>query len=84
MALFEDFNRNISDEGDPIVEQPGSRQFRDMFWLIKILSETLDFSKRFRVIVDYDPDRDKVLIRKYYQNGEIQSVLAEVEDNRIL
>ncbi len=32
---YEDFNKNISDEGDPIVEHPGSMQFRDMFWMFK-------------------------------------------------
>lgn len=81
---FEDFNADIANEGDPIVEHPGSKQFRDMFWMIKTLSETLDFSKRFRVVVDYDPEREKALIRKYYQNGEALSVLAEVRDNTIL
>lgn len=81
---YEDFNKNIADEGDPIIEHPRSKQFREMFWMIKTLSETLDFSKRFRLIVDYDPEREKVLIKKYYQNGESQSVLSEVKDNRIL
>lgn len=81
---YEDFNKDIMEEGEPIVEHPGSKQFRDMIWMIKTLTETICLSKRFRIIMDYDPERKKMLIRKYYQTGEVQSIVEGVKDNTIL
>lgn len=83
-GFYEDFNEEISAEGDPIIEQPRSRQFRDMIWMLKTLTETIDLSKRFRIVIDYDPEREKMLIKQYYQNGETQSVVEEVASNKIL
>lgn len=49
---------------------PWTDKFAYAIQLFRIMSDDLDFSKPFRIVVDYDPDQPRTVIHHYVRKCE--------------
>lgn len=61
----ENGNKHLEKEGKGVQSLVWTEQFAGMLQAFHIIMGKLDFSKPFRVIVDYDPEQKRTLITQY-------------------
>lgn len=58
-------NKYLEEEGKGILSFVWSEPFANMLQAFNFMIGRLNFSKPFRVIVDYDPEQKRTLVRHY-------------------
>ena len=58
-----------------------TRPFAEGFQSVKAMFDDLDFSKPFRVTVDYDPEQPRVVVKKYLTKKDHESCSAARLEN---
>lgn len=58
-------NKHLEKDGKEILTTLWSEPFSGMLQSFSFMTEKLDFSKPFRVIVDYDPEQKRTVIHHY-------------------
>ena len=69
LKKFEEFKKNgnkyLEEEGKGILTFMWAEPFAGMLQTFNSILEKINFSKPFRIIVDYDPEQKRTLVRHY-------------------
>lgn len=63
-------NRHLEDDGREIVTTLWAEPFSSMMQSFNFMVGKLDFSKPFRVTVDYDPEQKRTVVHHYAPKSE--------------
>jgi len=62
-AVFKkDGNRHL-ESGGSTDQSPWTDEFAKMIQLFRILTEDIDFSRAFRIVIDYDPEQPRTIVK---------------------
>lgn len=57
------------------------RLFYDAFMFAKTQLAEIDLKRKFRIVIDYDPESDHTIIRKYYLPDELPSSYSAARES---
>ena len=69
---------------EPMRQKCFTRDFASMIQLFRILTEYLEFSKPFKLVIHYDPDSPRVTIETYAPIEVHERHIQQAEGQRIL
>lgn len=67
---------------EPMRQKCFTRDFATMIQLFRILTEYLEFSKPFKLVIHYDPDSPRVTIETYAPMEVHERYIRQVEEIR--
>lgn len=73
-SLDERLNEN------PIVQKCFTEEFAKMIQLFRIITENMDFSQPFKMIIEYDPEQPRMTNKMYKTNESLQQYIEKVEE----
>ena len=84
--MKEDLDKKISSDNclheTPIVQKCFTEEFAKMIQLFRIMTENMDFSQPFRMIIEYDPEQPRMTSKMYKTKEALQQYIEKVEEER--
>lgn len=60
------------ESADDLTLSPWTDEFAKMIQLFRILTDGLNFSKPFRIVIDYDPKQPRAVVHHYFKESDPQ------------
>lgn len=58
-----------------------TKDFANMIQLFNVLTENLNFSQPFRIVVDYDPEQLRTSVKVYMPKEVLESRIQKFQEN---
>ena len=68
-------------DSEPLITKCFSEDFAKGIYIFRILTENIDFSQPFRMVIDYDPEQPRVKTELHMPTEVLEQYIQKVQGN---